>query len=263
MYKVSVPYKVQWGKKKKTTFYLNLNNYRNAHFHVLNKAKELFYEMVAPLLCGLQAHRKVGLTYTLYPGTNALCDTANICCIVDKFFSDVLVGEGKIPDDNYQIVKTVAFKFGNVDKGNGRVEISIEPMDDDTGSTAADNEHSSTKKEKTMQITLVQKEIEQAIRNYVTGTMSVQSNKRIDITFKATRGDAGYQAFVDIVDTSLDQDSLNQNQGNLAQGDAASTSTAPQAAAQSQPKAEPEVSGEASGTAKPSLFAGAKEVVNA
>lgn len=49
-----------------------------------------------------------------------------------------------------------------------------------------------------MQITLVQTEIEEAIRNYVTSQINVNDDQQIDIDLKATRGADGYQAMIDI-----------------------------------------------------------------
>lgn len=51
-----------------------------------------------------------------------------------------------------------------------------------------------------MQITLVQVEIEEAIRQYVNTQINVREGMRIDIDLKATRGAEGYQAFIDIVE---------------------------------------------------------------
>ena len=50
-----------------------------------------------------------------------------------------------------------------------------------------------------MQITLVQHEIETALRNYVTSLLNVREGHRIDITLKATRGEDGSTAVIDIV----------------------------------------------------------------
>lgn len=54
-----------------------------------------------------------------------------------------------------------------------------------------------------MQITIIQSEIETAIRNYIMSQITVREGQRIDIDLKATRGPEGYQAVIDIVpDTS-------------------------------------------------------------
>ncbi len=67
----------------------------------------------------------IDLVYTLFPKTKRLTDTSNVCCIHDKFFCDALVEFGKLKDDNYLFVKSATYKFGEVDKHNPRVEITI------------------------------------------------------------------------------------------------------------------------------------------
>lgn len=49
-----------------------------------------------------------------------------------------------------------------------------------------------------MKITLVQNEIEEAIKQYLGGQMTIAKGMAITIELKATRGDEGYMAFVDI-----------------------------------------------------------------
>lgn len=49
-----------------------------------------------------------------------------------------------------------------------------------------------------MQITLVQTEIETAIRNYIHSQIVVKDGMKIDIILKATRGDEGTTAIIDI-----------------------------------------------------------------
>lgn len=49
-----------------------------------------------------------------------------------------------------------------------------------------------------MQITIVQTEIETAIRNYILSQITVREDQRIDIDLRATRGAEGFQAVIDI-----------------------------------------------------------------
>lgn len=126
MWNIQLPTSVPVTKTKK--FFLNLNHYRNAHHFILSKAKIEFHDIVLPLLSGLPKLDAVNLTYTLFTGTKREADTANVCCIVDKFFSDTLVSAGKIDDDNYKIVKDVNFRFGGLDKNNPHVIVTIEPV---------------------------------------------------------------------------------------------------------------------------------------
>lgn len=187
--RVSVPISVPVTAKKK--FYLNLNQYRNAHHFTLSKAKVNFHEIVAPRVKDLPQYDSVTLVYTLFTGTEQLCDTANICSIVDKFFSDVLVKCGKIEDDNRKIVLGTVSQWGGVDRFDPRVEVTIIP-----GAITFGPEN----EEEPMQITINQAEIEEAIRDFVKKKLTVNSNQRIDIDLKATRGDEGYTAIIDVVD---------------------------------------------------------------
>ena len=126
MWVLSLPLSIQQSKTK--VFQLNLNIYRNAHYQTLNKVKVNFQEQVAPLLKNLPPLQQVSLSYELYPQSHRLCDVANICSVVDKFFSDALVNLGYIADDNYQHVLGVQYLFGSVDSKNPRVEVTINPL---------------------------------------------------------------------------------------------------------------------------------------
>lgn len=193
MYLVSVPISVPVSKKKH--FYLNLNQYRNAHFHVLSKAKNVFHDIVKPKLRHLPKFERVCLTYTLFTRTEQLCDIANICCIVDKFFSDTLVSCGVIEDDNRKIVFSVVHNWGGVDKLDPRVEVSIAPVEKSSGTPAI--QHNS--EERKMQISYTQVEIEEAIEKLVREQVIVREDQEVKIKLMATRGPEGYQAIIHVV----------------------------------------------------------------
>lgn len=184
--KLSLPIKVPVSKS--TYFILNLNQYRNAHYITLNNAKIAFKEKVTPLLKDLPCIENALFIYYVYPATKALSDVANYCSIGDKFFSDALVEAGKLPDDNYKFVPEVRYCFGEVDPKNPRIDVLIytEP----------------SKEPDQMKITLEQNEIEQAIRNYINDQMHIKDGMEIVIDLKATRGDAGMTANIDIVKSS-------------------------------------------------------------
>jgi len=120
---IELPISIPISAKHK--FSLNLNIYRNANFRILAAAKIAFAKKVTPLVRHLPKMKTIALGYCLYPGSNHLTDISNVCCIVDKFFSDVLVSAGCIEDDNYKFVKEVNFMMGHVDKTNPRVEVTI------------------------------------------------------------------------------------------------------------------------------------------
>lgn len=127
----NLPLEVQVSAKKK--FILNLNNYRNTHFHVLNKSKVVYTEQVKSILASISTlkYDKIALSYTLYPKDRRRKDVSNICSIVDKYFSDALVEMGVIPDDDYEHVIGVQYLFGSIDKDNPRVEVEIIPIEEE------------------------------------------------------------------------------------------------------------------------------------
>lgn len=125
---LSLPITVDLSEEK--TLSLNLNTYRNTHHFQLNQAKVIFGDEVAEKVKALPAYERVALTYILYPRTKRRSDVANVCSIVDKFFSDVLVAWGKLPDDDYEHLPEVVYRFGAVDKENPRVDVLIEDLND-------------------------------------------------------------------------------------------------------------------------------------
>lgn len=54
-----------------------------------------------------------------------------------------------------------------------------------------------------MQITINQAEIEQAIKSHILGVIAINPNQQIDIDLKATRGDTGYQAIINITEAQM------------------------------------------------------------
>lgn len=128
MWTIELPSSLQYGVRKPKLFHLNLNVYRNAPFHLLSDMKVLFSEIVAPRVDHLPSMDQIRLSYYLITGTRREPDVANVCCIVDKFFCDVLTKQGKIPDDNPDHLSMVAFGFGGYEKGNARVEVVIERL---------------------------------------------------------------------------------------------------------------------------------------
>lgn len=189
MWTIRLPTTVKLGKKSVP---LNLNWYRNAHFRSLHAAKEAFHNLVKPTILHLDRMDQVHLTYTLFVGSKQLCDVPNVCCIVDKFFADTLVSASKIPDDNYTIHLTSRYQFGGYEKGDPRVEVTIEPV----GSTYPDDQ--TQKEPDDMKIIIVQAEIEQAITQYILNQISINDDMDIKIELSATRGEAGFTATIDI-----------------------------------------------------------------
>lgn len=189
---LSLPTTVRLSRK--TKFALNLNQYRNTHFSILNNAKIAFKKAIEKLVKGLPQLTNVNLTYTLYPRTRQRCDVANVCSIVDKFFSDALVEFGILPDDNYDHLPKVVYQFGSIDKTNPRVDVLIESLD----MTKTPSPTPPTKEQDPMQITLNESEIKRAIAEFVTNRMDVDLNQSVEIDLKATRGQEGFTASFDV-----------------------------------------------------------------
>lgn len=203
MWKLSLPLTIPVSKNR--SLLLNLNVYRNAHYQSLDKAKKLFKEFIKSQLEPLPKFDRVHLRYTLYPKTKRLCDIANICSIVDKFFSDALVETGHLEDDNYNFVQGVSFFFGSVDSENPRVDVEILPV-------------TNLKETDPMQITLVQSEIEQAIKSYVNNFMpNINGDLKIDLS--ASRGVEGFKATIDIVERGQEESRIRT--GSKAEPDKA------------------------------------------
>lgn len=117
------PLRVPVSKKK--DFILNLNSYRNTHFHVLNKSKVVYKELILPQVQQLPKLGVITLTYTLYPKTRHKCDLDNVLAIHAKYLQDCLVTEDKLEDDTYEYIIGSKYLFGAIDKTNPRVEVII------------------------------------------------------------------------------------------------------------------------------------------
>ena len=199
MWVIETPISLRQTEKKQ--FHLNLNVYRNANFRTLAKAKTDFAEIMKPRLAHLPKMGQIHLLYTLYIGSRRLADTANICCIVDKFFSDCLVSEEIISDDNYTVVLSVKYRYGGYDKSNPRVEVAISPTPlDEPVQSDLSNQTDQIKAQKDIQmkITVAQKDIETAIRSQIASQVTLKEDQEIDVLLRATRGPEGFIADVTI-----------------------------------------------------------------
>ena len=171
------------GEKVDKYFYINLNQYRNADFFTLNKAKALFKEMVQDQINQLPAFEWVTMKYILFPGSYREMDTNNVCSIAEKFFSDALVESGKLEDDNYQFLKETTFSFGEVNPQNPRVELHL----------------SGPRKEEKMdmQVNLTNEDFMEAMHSYVKAKLPmIPAGVVPDIAITAGRGEKGYTAVV-------------------------------------------------------------------
>lgn len=120
------PLKVFYGKCRQ--FIINLNQYRNKHYRILNQCKENYKETMKEQIKKYHKHHKRAVfIYTVHQGSNRRYDIGNVCCIHQKFFEDAFVELGKMEDDNCKFIPMVIYVAGEVDPENPRVE--IEPME--------------------------------------------------------------------------------------------------------------------------------------
>lgn len=173
---INLPYSIPVGKKD-DKFYVNLNQYRNAHYHTLNSAKITFKELIDDQVKQLPKFNIIKLWYRVFAPSKRLVDTNNICSIADKFFCDALVEAGKLEDDNYNFLIETRFTFGGIDKGNPRVEVEIEET-------------------QPMKIIFGKDEILSALTNYVHSHLGIPTGDTITVSLKAQ--DDGFEAILDM-----------------------------------------------------------------
>lgn len=101
---------------------LNLNIYRNIHYRVNNNLKIKFKELISPQIKWLKLN-KIWIEYTLYYSRKS--DLMNWVSIIDKFFSDALVENKCIPNDNIDYIKEIKAKVWWKDLKNPRCEIEL------------------------------------------------------------------------------------------------------------------------------------------
>ena len=108
---------------KRKMLRLNLNEYRNTHYRILNNAKINYKEVMKKQIEKAKRLGKALFVYTVYPGSKRSFDIGNICCIHEKFFEDAFVELGKLEDDNANFLPLVVYMYGGIDKENPRVDI--------------------------------------------------------------------------------------------------------------------------------------------
>lgn len=128
MWTIDLPSYVQKNAKG-DKIWLNLNGYRNWHFHQQHLTKEIFEQIARTSLQGIPKQQKIHLHYVLYGPNKARRDLMNVIAVVDKYFSDALPKAGVIDDDHAEIIVSTSAAFGGVDKTNPRVSVTIVPVD--------------------------------------------------------------------------------------------------------------------------------------
>lgn len=164
MWKITAPLRVKVSKNK--YFSLNLNIYRNAHFHVLNNAKIAFSKVVEPQLELVPPLNHATLKYVIYVPTKRRTDISNVCSIVDKFFSDAMVDVGVLPDDSYDYLTKVVYEYGGMDKEYPRVEIFITNVETQP-----------------MRIMLTSEDLQVAVKSFLDAKITINDDQEVLVTF--------------------------------------------------------------------------------
>lgn len=130
MIKIISPLFLQLSKGAKgKKYYLNLNNYRNWHYIVSNNLKKAYKELMKSELGDLDITGRIEIKFLLIRGDSRKVDRANVLSVHEKFFCDALVELGCIEDDNDKFIVRTIYESGEIDRGNGRVEIFINSVD--------------------------------------------------------------------------------------------------------------------------------------
>ena len=114
---------------KAKNFILNMNQYRNTHFRLLNHTKINYKKYMERQIIKSDTFGRVVCIYTAYPKTNRKQDLGNVCSIHEKYFEDAMVEFGKLGDDNMKNIPIVIYRYGGVDPENPRVDIEVISID--------------------------------------------------------------------------------------------------------------------------------------
>lgn len=107
---------IEYQKKNKAVkTALNFNRVRNMQGFVYGRLKEKYTQIMIHRLSHLPVFKRVELEYHLYTGSYHKSDVMNWISVIDKFFQDVLVKAGKLPDDNFEYVPVITSRFMGVD----------------------------------------------------------------------------------------------------------------------------------------------------
>lgn len=117
------PLKVLASKVK--YFILNLNQYRNTHYRVLNTCKINYKDHIKSQIVTSPKFKKVVCMYKVYAATKRSFDLGNVCSVHEKFFEDAFVELGKLEDDNIDFIPLVIYMGCGIDKENPRVEVEV------------------------------------------------------------------------------------------------------------------------------------------
>jgi hypothetical protein len=106
-------------------FSCNLNQYRNAHYRILNDAKKNYASFIYDMDLRERLENPVAIIYSIYAPNKRMYDVMNVGSITDKFACDALVNSKVLIDDNYNYVRYVACQHKGIDRDNPRAVLRI------------------------------------------------------------------------------------------------------------------------------------------
>ena len=122
---------IYYVEEKKTkadkTWLVGMNAYRNWHYHLSNKIKTHYHNLVAGSTLPDPIDKGFTLSITIYY-KNPSCDGSNIAALMEKFTLDSLQELNIIKQDNVKHHLGTIWKIGGQDKENPRAEIEILPV---------------------------------------------------------------------------------------------------------------------------------------
>ena len=117
-------YTEQFKTKPDKVSLVGMNLYRNAHYHLQNKLKQHYHQLVSDQLLDPSKFIQFVVHYDLYY-KSPVCDPSNIIALIEKFTLDALKLNNIIPDDNVNCHLGSSYSVVAQDKANPRVEITI------------------------------------------------------------------------------------------------------------------------------------------
>lgn len=112
-------------KNRVRSFILNLNQYRNTHYRVLNNCKIAYKDLMKEQIEKSKRFERAIFVYKVFGANRRKYDLGNVCSVHQKFFEDAFVELNKIKDDNATIIPIVLYLKGNIDVVNPRVEVDV------------------------------------------------------------------------------------------------------------------------------------------
>ena len=119
---------IYWTMPSGKTTLVGMSFYRNAIFHLQNKLKQEFTELVGNQLEGIVPVKgQFRLSIDLYY-KNSVCDASNIIAVIEKIALDALQEFSIIDNDNVKYHLGSCYTVKGQDKVNPRAEITVIPV---------------------------------------------------------------------------------------------------------------------------------------